>query len=514
MTGKSQLGTAAGRTIVWIGIALALWSAAAVWFVYGQGWTLYWGDAEAHLDIARRVADSQTPGYEQIGTVWLPLLHFLLLPLVCNDWLWRTGLAGSIPPAACFVAAGLFLFAAARRIFGSQSAAVACVALFALNPNMMYLQSIPMMESVFTAALAALLYFTVRFRQTQGWGAVCGAGMAACAGTLARYDGWFLLPFVAAYFFFAASRRRVAVTLLFCALAGAGPLYWLIHNRWYYGDALAFYRGPYSARAIQGGRYYPGQHNWALAWLQYRTAARLIAGSGLTILAMAGAVAALFRRAFWPLLLLALPGVFYIASLHSGDSPIFVPTLWPNTYYNTRFGLAALPLLALAAGALATLAPLRARAVVAALVVAGGAVPWLLHPRPSDWITFEESLVNSQGRRAWTRAAAAYLKANYERGSGILTSFGDMAGIYRRAGIPFRETFTGDNGLPWLAAVTRPELFLWQEWAVVMAGDPVDSAIERAARYGMRYDLETTIAEKGQPVIKIYRRTGGPHGPS
>jgi hypothetical protein len=62
--------------------------------------------------------------------------------------------------------------------------------------------------------------------------------------------------------------------------------------------------------------------------------------------------------------------------------------------------------------------------------------------------------------------------------------------------------------------VTRPELFLWQEWAVVMAGDPVDSAIERAARYGMRYDLETTIAEKGQPVIKIYRRTGGPHGPS
>jgi hypothetical protein len=513
VTVKPQPDTAPNRLTLWVGIALALWSAAAVWFVYAHGWVLYWGDAEAHLDIARRVVDSRTPGYEQIGTVWLPLLHFLLLPLVRVDWLWRTGLAGSIPPAVCFVAAGLFLFAAARRVFGSPLAAIAAVALFALNPNMMYLQSIPMMESVFTAALAALLYFTVRFRETQGWGAVCGAGIAACAGTLARYDGWFLLPFAAAYFFFTAKRRRVAVTLLFCALACAGPLYWLAHNRWYYGDPLEFYRGPYSARAIQGGRYYPGQHNWALAWLQYRTVVRLIAGSGLTIMAIVGAVAALFRRAFWPLLLLALPGAFYVVSMHSGDSPILVPTLWPHSYYNTRFGLAVLPLLALAAAALVTLVPPRARAVVMALVILAGSVSWLLHPQPANWIAFEESRVNSEGRRAWTRQAAEYLEANYVRGSGIVTSSGDMAGIYRSAGIPFREIFTGDNGLPWLATVTRPELYLRQPWAVAMAGDAVDSAIERAARYGIRFELETAIAEKGQPVIKIYRRTGQPHGP-
>ncbi len=223
-----------------------------MWFVYSHGWTLYWGDAEAHLNIARRVVDSQTPGYEQIGTVWLPLLHFLMLPLVRVDRLWTSGLAGAIPPAACFVIAGMFLFAAARRIFDSGQAAIAAVALFALNPNMLYLQAIPMMEAVFAAAFAALLYFTVRFRETQGWGSVVGAGIAACAGTLARYDGWFLLPFAAAYFLFAAKRSRIATALLFCLLAGAGPVYWLIHNLWYYGDPLEFYRGQYSAHAIQG----------------------------------------------------------------------------------------------------------------------------------------------------------------------------------------------------------------------------------------------------------------------
>ena len=109
----------------------------------------------------------------------------------------------------CFVAAGCFLFAAVRRLFDSNAAAGAAVALFALNPNVLYLQAIPMTEAVFFAALMALLYFSVRFRETQGWGAAIGAGIAACAATLTRYDGWFLLPFAAAYFLFAARRKRM-----------------------------------------------------------------------------------------------------------------------------------------------------------------------------------------------------------------------------------------------------------------------------------------------------------------
>jgi 4-amino-4-deoxy-L-arabinose transferase-like glycosyltransferase len=486
---------------------LVLISAAAVAFFFGHGWLLYYGDAEAHLNIARRILDSQTPGYEQVGSVWLPLLHWMLAPFARLDGWWRSGLAAAIPSAACFVAAGSFLFAAARRIFHSSAAAFTATALFALNPNVLYLQSTAMTEAVFFASLAALLYFTVLFRDTQGWPAVAGAGVAACAGTLTRYEGWFLIPFAALYFLLAAKRRRIGVALLFGAIATAGPLYWLAHNWWLSGDPLEFYRGSYSARAIQGGASYPGKGDWRTAWLYYRTAAQLCAGPWLALLAVAGVLAALARRVFWPLLLLALPGAFYVWSLHSSDTPIFVPVLWPYSYYNTRYGLAVLPLLALASAALVAVAP-RRRALVSILVIALGTAPWWIHPQPRNWVTWEESRVNSEARRQWTREAADYLGPRYLRGSGIITSFGDLAGIFRQAGIPLRETFTGDSRVPWLAAVKRPELFLWQEWAVAQAGDAVDRAVADP-RCGPLYRLEKSIAVQGAPVIRIYRRTGG-----
>ena len=165
------------RSAWFVAASLGLVSAAAVFFFASRGWLLYYGDAEAHLNIARRVVDSQTPGYDQLGTVWLPLPHVLMLPFARRDAWWRSGLAGAIPSALCFVVAGSFLFAAVRRMFGSQAAAVAATALFALNPNLLYLQSIPMTEPVFLACLMALLYFTVRFRETQGrvWIALAGA---------------------------------------------------------------------------------------------------------------------------------------------------------------------------------------------------------------------------------------------------------------------------------------------------------------------------------------------------
>ena len=117
----------------WLPVALVavlavLVSGAAVWFTWSRGWTLYYGDAEAHLNIARRVMDSRNPGYGQLGTSWLPLLHILLLPLVARDALWRTGIAGAIPPAICFVAGVTFFFAAVRRIFTSVTAGAVAAA--------------------------------------------------------------------------------------------------------------------------------------------------------------------------------------------------------------------------------------------------------------------------------------------------------------------------------------------------------------------------------------------------
>jgi len=490
---------------------LTAWSALWVAFISSRGWLLYSGDAEAHLDIARRMVDSRTPGYDQVGTAWLPLEHWLTVPFAGVDAWWQSGLAGAIPSALCFVVAGCFLFAAARRIFQSAAAGWTATVLVALNPNLLYLQSTAMTEAVFYACLAALLYFTVRFRESQGWPSVIGAGLAACAGTLTRYEGWFLLPCAAVYFLWVA-RRRVVVAVVFCLIAGLGPLFWLAHNWWLGGDPLAFYRGPYSARAIQGAASFPGRDDWSKAVLFFRTAAELCCGTGLVLVALGGLAAALFKRVFWPLVLLALPGAFYVWSVHSGAVPIFVPSLWFGSYYNTRYGLAVLPLLALAAaGLVAVTPPGRARAAIAVLAIAAGSAHWLAHPRPEDWIVWQESNVNDRARREAVREAAEYLGAHYVRGTGIFTSFGGaLTAVYRELGIPLRDTFTGDNGLAWDAAAARPDLVLREPWGVALAGDAAEAAILRAGCYR----LEKSILVKGAREIRIYRRAGENRDPS
>jgi hypothetical protein len=474
----------------------------------------------------------------------------------------------------CFVIGGTLLFAAARRIFQSTAAGVAAAGLAALNPNLLYLQSTAMTEAVFFAALMGVLYFSVRFRETQGWGSVLGAGIATCAATLTRYEGWLLIPFAAGWFLYAArGRRRFWMGVVFCLVASLGPLYWMGHGWWETGDLLDWYNSPYSARAIQGNAPCPGRGDWHVAWYYYRNAVQLCAGMVLAMIAVAGVmlplvrlrvartlvsaastiVSTLLARArgeekaksvettldaadmtvratafesgpgggrpgsmLWALLLLSIPGAFIIWSMHSGVVPIFMPHLWPHSYYNTRYGLAALPLLALAAASLVTVVPERMRPSAAVLLIGVAIIPWLAHPQPENWITWAESRANSNGRRAWMHEAAEYLAPRYVRGSGIITSQGDdFAGIYREMGIPLRETFGICNGLVWNATVERPDLFLWQEWAVVKGGDPVQTAINRAARYGIRYQLEKTIVKEYEPVVEIYRRVGGvSHGRS
>lgn len=493
-------------------LCLAALSTAATQLVSRAGWTLYYGDAEAHLNIARRIVDSRTPGYDQIGTAWLPLPHLLALPLVRDDRLWRNGLAGAIPSSVCFVLAGVFLFAAMRRAVQSSAAGFAALGLFTLNPNLLYLQSTPMTEPVFFAGLMALLYFTVLFRDTQSMGAVIGAALATLAASLARYEGWFLIPFVTLYFLFAARKRRLLVALLFGGVASLGPLYWLGHNVWLYNNPLEFYNGPYSAKGIyqrqlaQHMTPYPGDRDWAKAWTYFCAAARLCAGWGTVAVGAAGLAGVLLKRTFWPVLLVSTPPLFYLWSMHSGGTPIFVPHLWPNSYYNTRYGLAALPLLAVAGACTVFVAGKRWRFLAAAAAILVGIAPWLARPRPDDWICWKESQVNSEGRRAWTREVARVLAAEYKRGTGIFTSFGDLTGILREAGIPLRDSLHDGNEPAWMAATTQPNLFLHEEWVIAISGDAVATAAQRVTRPGLRYHLERITMIKGAPVIELYRR--------
>src|SRR5260370_2779560 len=85
-------------------------SLAALFFYFHRGAILLYGDAAAHINIARRVFDSRTPGLFQLGTVWLPLPHLLDIPFIMNDCMWRTGIGASIPSMVAYVAGALGIF--------------------------------------------------------------------------------------------------------------------------------------------------------------------------------------------------------------------------------------------------------------------------------------------------------------------------------------------------------------------------------------------------------------------
>src|SRR5580692_1594622 len=124
---------------------------------------LLYGDAVAHINIARRIFDSRTPGILQLGTVWLPLPHLLILPFILSKQMWQSGSGGSIPSMAGFVFGVLGIFRLLRTVLsptaqeaGKPNVTVLVVPwvaaiLYAANPNLIYMQSTAMGESLYLA---------------------------------------------------------------------------------------------------------------------------------------------------------------------------------------------------------------------------------------------------------------------------------------------------------------------------------------------------------------------------
>jgi hypothetical protein len=183
--------------------------AVAAWHVASAGLTLSHYDARAHLVVARRVFDSLTPGWRQLGAVWLPLPHLLNLIPVQWNWAYRTG---AIAVAISIVALAWGLARLAEWMYrrtNSRALAVATPALVLLNPNLLYLGSTPMTEPLLIGlSLAAVAAFdawievpTDSTRRRAAW--------LTAALVLTRYEGWLVASGLVSIAFIAGRRRPV-----------------------------------------------------------------------------------------------------------------------------------------------------------------------------------------------------------------------------------------------------------------------------------------------------------------
>jgi hypothetical protein len=532
--------------------ALVAWLTACVsvlsfLFYFRRGEILLYGDAVAHINIARRVFDSRTPGLLQLGTVWLPLPHLLMIPFLLSDWMWKTGVGGSIPSMASYVLGTVGIFRLVRDGLSATAppdpvnrfAAWLAAIIYAANPNLIYLQATALTESLYLALFIwALVYFNEfvqaagkpgeSTRQSPGSSALIKCGLCLTAACLTRYDAWFLAVVMCALALPVALLARARGHTLgrglrnFILLAAAAPLLWLAYNAIVYRNPLEFATGPYSARAIEQrstATSHPGAHDLPTAFSYFLKSAELnlAAGRGQKLwilLALAGVIATLIQRSvrhqLWPVLLLWIPLPFYALSVAYSGVPIYVPPWWPFSYYNVRYGLELLPAFAVFVAVAVYLAAkwierrwLKfAAATVGVIFVAASYVSIWSAP-----VCFREAVINSQGRIVLERELADFLKA-LPADSSVLMYLGNHVGALQQAGIPLRRIINEGNHRTWKQPADQDGLWersladpgKYAEFVVAFEGDAVSTGVQKQNLVPL-----AVIHASGEPKATIYR---------
>src|SRR5260221_2580413 len=356
------------KRFMWIYVAILSVISVVSWiFYYSQGLTLSYNDARSHLDVARRVIDNLQPGFAQIGSVWLPLFHIFELPFIWNYTLWQTGIAGSIISMISYVIGGVFILLLSKQLRFSFLASLVTAGLYALNPNIVFMQSTPMTELLLLSTSFAGVYYIVRWVESFSIIDLILAGLFTFLASLTRYDGWFLFLFmsgVVSYVSLKKGKFRTAegATLFFVTLAGLGIVMWFAWNLLIFKNPLYFAIGPYSAKAqqdilqAQGRLLTKGNAVYSIVMFvlvikeNLGLLVSLLSVAGVWVLA-ASKKLSLFTKIAVGLLL--VPIIFNILSLVTGDSVVYLPYIFPFTWFNDRYGLMLIPAAAIAVGAVA-----------------------------------------------------------------------------------------------------------------------------------------------------------------
>lgn len=506
---------------------------------YRKGYTLLYGDAVAHLAIARRIVDARWPGLSQLGGVWLPLPHLLMTPFVLKMKWWQSGLGGAPMCLLSYAFSVAGVWKLARRMMTPRWATVA-TCFYALNANLLFLASTAMTEVLFLALLvwtviaaveAAIAMRNADTSRCARW--LIGAGFLITGQIFTRYDGWVVgaaVWCVLAWQMWRAEahvRRALVIPFaVFTVLCIAGPLLWFAYNAKYEGDWLDFLRGPYSAKAIERktappGQHYRGWHNMGWALLFYARTAQVDAsawetGWAVMLAALAGLWLSVRRRfvdrvsgsVAW---LLWLPLPFYTYSVAYGSVPIFIPQLWPHSFYNARYGVEMLPALAIYSAAALDHAHrrLRSRTDASARIAArlAGPVAMLLCVANSIAMMYfvplvlKEGIVNASTRVPFEHALAGELEQMpYDQPVMMYTSA--HVGAIQVAGRKLRTMVSEMDDQTWQKALRDPASVA--PYVIAMDGDPVDAAVKQ---HPQGLEELSVVCTTGQPCARVFRST-------
>ncbi len=159
------------------------------------GLSIAYNDSMSHLNLSRLVIDNKEPGFSQIGGVWLPLNHILPLSLVWNDWMWHSGFAASVFSMMAYVASTLLIYKIIRLITQKSLPSIIGSVLFALNLNLLYLQTTALTEPLYLAFFIGSVYCILKWMVNEKTVYLPLIGLFGFLQVLTRYDGWFVVCF-------------------------------------------------------------------------------------------------------------------------------------------------------------------------------------------------------------------------------------------------------------------------------------------------------------------------------
>jgi hypothetical protein len=468
-----------------LGMALAAGAGAALWYAW-HDLTLSHYDARAHLVVARRVIDSLTPGWRQIGAVWLPLPHALQVVPVQVDALYRSGASGVLVSVVALAWGLASLGALIVRRTGSIPAGVAAPLLVLANPNVLYLQATPMTEPLLWGLSLLAVAEVDHWVRTPAPAATRRAGLALCLLMLTRYEGWCIAVALVGVAAFARRRDGARAALGLATWVAATMIGFVILSRITVGEwfvASGFFVAENEAR-----------HDAVAVADQILTATRDLSGVALIVAAGAGAItcAVRARRGAAELLPLGLvaAGALPFVAFYEGH-PLRVR-------YMTSLVVAAGALAGFAIAA----APRRARAPMAAGLLA--LTLWQAPPFSSEARIVREAQWETPFRTG-RGAVTAALRDAWD-GTPILASMGSLAHYMQETsaiGLDLRDFLHEGNFYVWEAAFAEPARYV--RWILIEErAEGGDVLAKRARETAAFLSGFTRVAEGGG--VALYRR--------
>ncbi len=501
-------------------VFIALSAVSVIYFIlfYFNSLGLSYNDARSHLDIGRRVVEGLKPGIAQLGSVWLPLPHVLMIPFVWNDFLWHSGLAGAITSMVSFVATGIFIYLILKQLGVGIWGRLTAVFIFAANLNILYLQSTAMTELLLIATTTAAIYNFILWEQEEKMIDLIKSAFWVMLASLTRYDGWFLFLFIASAVIFniliKSSKKNLTqnlkekykkaegLVILFATLAGFGIFLWFLWNQLIFKDALYFAFGPYSARAQQVQLEQAGnlvtKGNILYSIQTYLYSLFYNAGAFNAILGFLGAGILWFDKKIKfsvkiASIALLTPLLFNIIALYLGHSVLFIQGISGDTWFNVRYGALMIPSIAVFIGFLID------RLITLRFVLIGLILFVTFFAFSSfDAVTIDDARVGSSQKNV--TEVSGWLNQNARDKDGfVLISVASHDAIIFSSGLPMSKFIHEGTGAYWDYATTDPER--WARWIVMRTYDDKDMVYKSVSQTD---DLEKYDLVAKYPFADVY----------